>query len=528
MPAGYQLQVELLTEGYLGCNTALQFSQLNRQQSPRMQNAWQPKIGAIGKRPGTVPVTTATLSSPIPYLTKYKISPSVSAVEEIYAASNLVLYKYNGAGTLTPLTMTNALASNVLNTTGFTNSILTSVLVIGDGGSLKRCDGSTVVNITPAADKPSPNPPNVLASVNALGCKFVWQYNGHIMISPGTNEFFYTDRYEFDYVSQVQYFFLVNDNDFINGNGLAFDSVCLIPLRRSWAILTGTNLDNFAANTYLNTAYGVIAPKSITKLTYPDGTQTIAYMSDNEAHEIFTAINDGGGRQYATRSLMKDKIDFNALGLTVAEKAAIVGTFDARRSLYLLSFQKSGVNFTYAYDVRNREWYTDWLTFNAQSYVSLGSDTYFSGATGHLHKFDDNLYSDWNESTQVTGTPVYFKRYTPLLSLEFSGYSSYWDYYLIEARQFFGPSSLDLTIVFSNTSENVNYNSAWRLNVAVHGVSRYGQARYANLFYTDIVNAPSRKVFKKKSKYVQALWENSRDEGLEIYKDSWLGRKSGQ
>jgi hypothetical protein len=524
----YKTPFELETPSYGGCNTALQFSLIPPSQSPRMQNAYMDQVGDISQRPGTVPVTTTALAHEIPYLTKYKISPSVGAAEEIYAASNLVLYKYNGTNALTALTMTNALASNVLNTTGFTNSLLVSILVIGDGGILKQCNGTAVKYIVIAANDPAPAPANVLADVNTLGCKFVWEYNGHVMISPGTNEFFYTKRYEFDYVPEVQYFFLVNDNDYINGNGLAFDSVCLIPLRRSWAILTGVNFDSFAADKYLNTAYGVIAPKSIVKLTYPDGSQTIAYMSDNEAHEIFTAINDGGGRQYATRSLMKDKIDFNALGLTEAEKAAIVGSFDARRSLYLLSFKIGSTNYTYAYDVRNREWYTDWLTFNAQAYVSLDSETYFAGSTGHLHLFDNDLNSDWNESTKTTGTFVHWKRYGPAESGEFSGFPSMWDAFLVESKQWLVPATLDITFIFAGNTDVML--KIIKGEVFVEGVSEWGYAQYVNTNFTNFVNEPNEIIFEysRLSKYVQVLMENNRDEPVKLFKQKWKGRSSGR
>lgn len=524
----YKTPFELETPSYGGCNTALQFSLIPPEQSPRMQNTYQDQVGDLSQRPGTIPVTTTALGSPIPYLTKYKISPTSTANEEIYAASGVTLYKYNGTNALVGLTMTNNLASANLSTIGFTNRLLVSALIIGDGGSLKQCDGSIVKNVVPAANDVSPAPANVLTDVNAKGCKYVWEYSGHVFISPGTNEIFYTKRFDFNYIPEVQFFFAVNDNDFVNGNGVAFDSVCLIPMRRGWNILAGENFDTFENDKFLNTVYGVIAPDSIATLTYPDGTQTIAYLSDNEVHEVFTALLDGGGRQHATRSLMKDKIDFNALGLTEAEKASAVGSFDARRSLYLLSFKKGSTNYTYVYDVRNREWYTDWLTFNAQAYVSLNSETYFAGATGHLHKFDDDLYSDWNESTKVTGTSVYFKRYSPALSGEFSGFQSMWDAFLVESKQWHVPATLDITFIFSgNTDVMVRVIKG---EVFIEGVSQWGFAKYANINFTDFLNEPNEIIFdySRLSKYVQVLLENPRDEPVKLFKQKFKGRASGK
>jgi hypothetical protein len=527
MPAGYQQLVPLLTEGYAGVNTAQQFSQLPREQSPRMQNAYMPKIGAIGKRPGSIPVTTSALAANIEHLAVYKSSPSSTASGEIYASSGVTLYKLVGAA-LTALTMTNALNQGDIYTFGFTNAGLTSIMVIGDKASLKQCDGAIVKNIVAAANDPSPAPPNQLAAVNAKGARFVWEYSGHVFISPGTNELFYTKRYEFNYVPDTQYFQLVNDNDYVNGCGVIYDSVCLVPMRRGWAVISGVNFDNFDASKFLNTARGVIAPHTVDKITYPTGEQTVVFLSDDGVHEIYIAVLEGGGRIYSTRSIMQETIDFAAIGLTEAEKAAAVGYFDNENIRYMLSFLKNGVNYTWVYDTRNRQWYPDWLTFSAKSYVMLNTVLYFGGTMKKLCKFDVDLYSDWNETTKTTGTPVHFLRYSPLLSFEFSGYSSYWDYYLLEARQWLVPSVIDLYVIFNNSEVTASDEAAWKNSVAVWDEATWDESQWANMEYTDIVNSPNRRTFKKKSKYVQTLWDSPRDEPLEIFKDLWIGRLSGQ
>lgn len=528
MPPGKQPTVELLTQGYAGANTALQFSQLSREQSPSMQNAYQSKLGAIAKRPGTIPVTTVALNAPINRLMVFKATPT-NTNQEILASSGTTLYKYNGTNAFIAQTMTNPLNTSDIYDTDFTNSVLSSIKFIADQSSMKRYNGTDVANITPAPDDPAPNPPNDLNDINAKKPKFCWTYSGHIFVSPGNNEVFYSKRYEYDYWPSVQWFLLVRDNDFVNGCGISFNNVCLIPMRRGWGILTGQNFDNFDASMFLNTVSGVIAPRSIAKITRPDGTQSIVYLSDDGVHEVYdTGILDTGTRQYSTRALMKDKIDFMALGLTEAEKEASIGYFDGPMSLYFLTFNRDGVNTTYVYDVRNGEWYPDWTGFTSKSYIRIDDVVYFGGSSGYLHKFDENLYSDWTNAAKTVGTPVHFKRYSPLLSLEYSGYASYWDYFLLEARQFLVPSSIDLQVIFSNETATDMTESPWKLNVAVYGSARYGVSRYANLQYTDIVNAPQRLVFKRKSKYIQVLLENNRDEPVEIFKDLWIGRTSGQ
>lgn len=524
----YKQYAELETSSFQGANTALQFSLIPTEQSPRMQNAYMDQIGDLSQRPGTIPVTATALGSPIKYLTLYKATPT-NVQQEILAAAGSTLYKFNDTNALIAQTMTSALNTAGIYSTDFTNSVLTSILFITDQASMKKYNGAAVENITPASDDPSPNPPNYMTNINAKNPKYCWTYSGHVFVSPGNNEFYYSKRYEFDYFPSVQYFLLVRDNDFINGCGLAFNNVCLIPMRRGWGILTGTSFDDFDASTFLNTVSGVIAPRSIAKATYPNGQQTIIYLSDDGVQEIYdTTILDNGTRQYATRALMKDKIDYEAIGLSESEKEASIGYFDATMSLYFLSFKKGSTNYTYVFDVRNGQWYTDWLTFNAQSYVRNDQIIYFAGSTGHLHKFDKDLNSDWNQAAKTSGTPVHFKRYSPAMALEFSGFGSMFDAYLVESRQWSVPATLDVTIIFSSITDV--FEKVIKNEIFVEDVSQWDVAKYANVDFTDILNEPNEILFEysRLSKYVQTLWENPRDEPVKIFKEKLKGRISGR
>jgi hypothetical protein len=419
MPAGIQPTVELMTSNYLGANTAKQFSQLTPEQSARLKNAYMTKVGAIGKRPGSVPVTNAALGAPIKHLTVYD-GVVGGADGDIYGSSASTLYKY-GSSAWIAQTMTAALNSSQIYTVGFKNASGVTRMIIADSGSLKQLNSATntVTVITPAADDPAPNPSNMLANVNALGIRFLWVHKGTIYVSDGSDTYWYLKRYQFDYIPQTQVEQLVRNNDYINGNGISYNDVLLVPMRKGWNITKGTTIDNIDATEFLNTTNGVIAPRSIARMTYPNGGQTIPYLSDDGVHEVYNIADETGGvNQYATRSLMKDKIDFFALGLTEAEKTAAVGTFNTDLNVYLLSFNQGSTRLTYAYDVRNGEWYTDWTGFDAQAYTTLDDKLYFAGNTGHLHKFDKELYSDWNQVAKTSGTPVQFERYSPLLSLE--------------------------------------------------------------------------------------------------------------
>lgn len=522
MPAGVQRRVPLETTEFGGVNTALQFSQIPRNQSPKLLNAYMPKIKAIGKRPGSIPVTTAALANPIKHLTVYRSSPTV---EDVLAAAGTTLYKFDGTNTLVAQTMTNALVSSDIYTVSFTDANNNIRKIITDGGNLKEYNGTVVKDVVPAADDASPNPPNDLTNVNAKGLKYCWVYSGHIFVSDGKDISWYLKRFYYDYLPSVQYERWVRENDFITGPGIGFNNVCLIPMRRGWGILTGQTVDNFDGNQFINTINGVISGRTIQKLTYPNGTQTIAYLSDDGVHEVFDTGAIDASVRYSTRSLMKDKVDFDAIGLTEAEKQAAVAYYDPVYNMYILCFKQGTNNLAYCFDTRNGEWYP-WDNIKANSLVRKGDVLYFAGDQGHLKKFDRNLCSDWDDVGKTTGTPVNLLRFSPLSALEFSGFESYWDYYLLESKQWKVPATLDINVVFYNVT--VQKPTAVKNEVFVWGSSKWGDAKWGNPDFTDIVNQPNELAFHKKSKYVQVIWQNNRDEPVEIYKERWKGRTSGR
>jgi len=509
-------------EGYLGLNTALQFSQLTPSQSPSMKNAWMSKLGAIGKRPGTIPVTSSPLGVAAEHLTVYRSG----ATDKIIAASNNRLYKFASNAWVQ---LNGTLNRSDIYDVDFTDGNSNARKIIADKGSLKAYDDATetVSAITPAPDDPNTAPPNVLPTLNNKGIKYVWTYQSHVFVAfERSDEVYYSKRFTYDYFPSVQWERWVRNNDYVNGCGLAFGSVMLVPLRRGWGVLTGTVFDDFQGGYFLNTVNGVVAPRSIQKITYPNGVQTVVYLSDDGVHEIFdTGVTESGARQYATRSLMKDKIDFNALGLLDSEKEAAIGHFFPEWSIYLLCFKQGSTMLAYVYDTRNREWYP-WTNMDINSIINSDGVLYYTGSDRHLRKFDKNLYSDWNDMNKTSGTPVHFQRYSPLLSVEFSGFPSTWDYYLVEAKQWLEPSSLDVSVNFTQTTSSISIESAWKNNVFMWGVSKWSEAQWANLNFTDIVNAPDQLIFHYPSKYCQVLWENNRDEPVEIYRDRWIVRPS--
>lgn len=475
---------------------------------------------------------TTDIAEPLITGVAYPTANTTAIVSELLASSGTSLYSYyNGA--LNAATMTNALNKSDIYTLAFTNLALDSILFITDGADVKSYDGSAVADISPASDDVDPAPANYLATLNTLGPIYCWTFKGFLFISTGDDSAWHSKLYEYDYFPTTFTTRYVRNNDYINGCGVPFGDVCLLPMRRGWGVtLYDASVSTLMiGDNFINTINGNIAPRSIQKLTYPDGSQTVAYLSDNGMYEIYdTGYIDSSGtgtRNYSTRSMMQEKIDFVGIGLTEDEKKAAVAVFHPQKFLYLLSFQKSSVNYTYAYDTRNKEWYTDWLTFHAKAYLS-SDELYFAGSMKKLQKFDVNLYDDWNEPTKTTGTIVYSKRYSPALSFEFSGFQSFWDAYLLESKQWLVQSTLDITFIFSANLDEME--SIIKNEIFVENVSRWGFAKYANLNFTDTVNEPNEILFdySRLSKYAQILIESPRSEPMKLFRELIKGRGSGK
>lgn len=526
MPQHFQELIQLETDSFGGINSALQFSQIPKEQSPSLQNAVMRKVGSISKRDGTIPVTSSPLAASIGHLATFQQDPNT---ELVVASSGTTLYKYDGVGALVAQIMTNALNTDGIYTIPFTDVNGNSVLFITDGTNAKQYDGTTVKNVVAAANDTSPAPANDMTNINTKLPVYCWVHSSHVFMSNGKDICWYSKRFTFDYWPQTHYQRWVRENDYITGPGITLHEVCMIPMRKGWGILTGSTDQDFDGNQFMNTVYGCVAARSIKRISYPDGTQTIAYLSDNGVHEIFdtgTYNYHLNIKRYETRFLMENKVDFIALGLSDTEKKNAVAYFDKSRYLYILCFKRGSDNLAYAYDIRNKEWYP-WTNIKANGLTkTLDGTLYYAGLEGHLRKFDPNLYSDWNDKNKTVGTPVYFKRYSPALHFEFSGYQSFWDYYLLEAKQWNVPSSIDISVIF--TQSMVQLASAYQNNIFVWGAAQWGVAKWANANYTDLVNEPKELIFHKKAKYAQVLIENNRDEPVEIYKEKWKGRASGR
>lgn len=528
----YKIPFELETPSYGGLNTAFQFSLIPPTQSPSLQNAFMDEIGDISKRPGSVPVTTTALGSAIIHLTRYPFTTP----DQLLATAGTTLYSLI-AGVLTSATMTNPLLSaNIYDAdfTGINAGVLVNIKIIADGGILKQYDGTVVKDIVPAADDTLPAPANVLTDINTLGVKYSWVHSNYVFVSPGDNQVFYSKQAtqagsdnQYDYFPETNYTILVRKGDYINGPGIPFDDVCFIPMRQGWNVVTGTNFNDFDFGEYLNTINGVIAPRTPRIITKAGGQQTIAYLSDDGVHEIFTTVLDSRGKQYATKNLMSNLINFEAYGFTTAEKTAAIAQYIVKFNMYLLEISRDTTNYVFGLDTRSSEWYV-WVNLQINDMIENDGEAYFAGNDGHLKRFDKDLYTDWNETTKTTGTFVHWKRYGSAESGEFSGFPSMWDAFLVESKQWYVPATLDITFIFAQNTDVML--RVIKGEAFIEGVSEWGYAQYVNLNFTDLLNEPNEIIFEysRLSKYVQVLMENNRDEPVKLFKQKWKGRSSGK
>jgi hypothetical protein len=307
-------------------------------------------------------------------------------------------------------------------------------------------------------------------------------------------------------------------------------------MRRRWGVISGETFDDgvstdipFKANQYLNTSSGNISSRGYCKITYPTGQQTIAYMSDNGVNEIYdTGVNDvetSGTRQYSTRNLMDNKIDFNKYRFTDAEKAAAVASFDSINGRLLVAIDRDTTHYVFVYETQNQEWYIWRLPWSTKSLAEFEGSIYMGNTTGLLHTFNEDLTSDWDNMGKSSGTTVKMYIATGLLSAEFTGESSYFHYLQVESAMWTVKSSLDIVLVYGAGA--LALDKAIFNEIGVYDVSAYDEAQYANLRYTDNVNQTKRKKIHKKAKYAQIIFSNDRDEPMTILRYRIEGTASG-
>lgn len=508
--------VEIEVPSFMGLNTALSFSEIDIKQSPSMLNFVPRKLGSIGNRAGTKPLTTTALPDAIEVLCNLR----KDGANNILATAGTTLYKYD-SGVLTAQTMTNALNSASIDYAQFKDEDGTEVLVIADGGNLKEYNGTAVVNITPATDS-ADWPVNDLSNINTnhapVGCLV---HNTRLVIWDGSDTIFHSLAGYYDYFPLGFFQRFVRENDYVM-TCVSFSGALIVLLRRHIGVLFGDGYNDPRqagdwSQDFLDTSEGCMNARTVQTVTFPDGRQEIFYLTDNGVSSVYTLATlalDTSAR-YSTRSVTKDKINWGDLGVTKSEWEQAVSHF--YEGQYWLIYPKGETWNGLVYDTSMGEWYPiDNIVAN--SFYHDENQLYYAGDAGNLRVFDADLYSDWDDSELTTGTPINNYWYSKLMTPKITGYDHFWDVLMIEAKQWFHNSSIDVEV---NTYRNqYQMSQAIATTIMVVGETPIGVGQIHNVNLTDAINNAKRlrtMEYGLKGQYAQVKLSNNRDEPVEVF-----------
>lgn len=507
--------VEIEIPAFGGLNTAKTFSEIDITESPRMLNNLPGKIGGLAKRSGTVPITTGAIGS-IQTLANLRKGGDNS----ILAGSGNTLYRYS-SGSWSAQNMTAALNTAAFDWAQFRDSGAQEVLMIADGGPLKYYNGTEVKQVTPAPNDTTPEnaPANVLAARNPVG---VLVHNNRLVIWEAGSDTLYNSKVGFyDYFRQTDFQRFVRQNDYIQ-TCVSYAGALLVFMRYNIGVRFG---DGYSAvptgddwsQDFIDTSDGCVNPRSVQLVVYPDGREEVFYQSDRGIHAVYTidTLSLDTSARYSTRSVTKNQIDFKALGVSKEEWKSAASYFHQER--YWLVYKKGSEYHGLVYDTNIGQWFPI-DNVRAQTFLHDEDYFYFAGAEGHLRKFDDDLTDDWNDAAKTSGSPVKWDWYSKLMTPKLTGFDHLWDVLLIEARQIYGTSMIDVEV---NTYRNkYQVAGAIKTEIMIVGVSKIGDAQIANQNLTDFVNNAKRlRTCDRglRGQYAQIHLSNHRSEKVEVY-----------
>ncbi|MET3699347.1 hypothetical protein SAMN05877753_10214 [Bacillus oleivorans] len=491
---------------FLGQNTAQSFSEIDIKESRKMLNFLPRSIGSLANRDGTVPITDTAIGE-----IKVLCNLRKGGINYILATSGNTLYRYQN-GVLTAQTMTVTLTSPDIDYAQFKDDNANEVLVITDGGKLKAYDGTQVYEVVPAPDDASPLPPNDLANINTnhppKGCLV---HNTRLVIWDGSDTIWHSKIGFFDYFAQVDYQRFVRENDSIQ-TCITYGGALLVFLRRHIGVLFGHDVENWTQD-FIDTNEGCLNPKTVQIVTFPNGRQEVFYLSDNGVHAVYTidTVSLDSSARYSTKSMTKDKINWEELGVTKDEWKRATSYFHNGR--YWLIYPKGAEWHGLVFDTESESWYPI-DNVKANSFYHDEDYFYFAGPDGHIKVFDDTLYSDYDDKAKTVKTPLNKYWYSKLMTPELTGHDHFWDILMVEARQFQKRSSIDVEV---NTYRNqFNQPSAIKTAMLIWGETEWGESQWTNPLLTDYINNAKRLKVLVKGQYSQVKLSNNRDEPVEI------------
>lgn len=506
---------------FYGLNNSVQFSQIDVRQSPSLENLIPYRVGGIRNRSGTVPLTVTPRAGGLAKLFPFR----KSGVDNLVATGGTTLYKYDNVNfDWDAQTMTNALVTDMIGALQYRDANGNEVLVIADGGPLKAYNGTAVANITPAANDIDPLPANDLLNINTTQPPIgITVHNNRLVIwSANTDTIHHSKPGFFDYFPQTSFQRFVNENDYIQ-TCISFGSSLLVFMRRHVGVLFGDGYSATPQSTdwsqdFLDTSEGCVNPRSVRVVVFPDAHEEVFYQTADGVSAVVNVDTKSldNSTRIATASRTENLINWRLLGITESEWNNAISYFTDGK--YWLVFRDGADYRGLVFDTNNFQWYPI-RNVKATDFFADESTFYFIGTDGHLKRFDETLYKDYNDAAKTSGDNVEWFWNSSLLSPQTTGYDHLWDILMIECQQFMKTSRIKVEVNTNRRSNSTfNLDTVLQSEVMIIGQSVIGEGVIANLALTDLITVAQRLRCFIKGQYLQIKLSNVNGEPVELYK----------
>jgi hypothetical protein len=375
----------------LGLNDKVAANILNDMELAESQNCFVGR-GIIDKRYGYLPYSTLSAT----YLYEFFKGDYTS---EFLAVSGTSLYKDNGSGTFSPVTMTNPLTTSNTKMITYNDRLMEDVVLIADGGELKIYNGTEVKEVTPHTPTteeltdPGTNDLENLTNFRTIAINGERIYACAHPTNRNRVSFCHIDPDlgygVYDYFPATHFFDLaVDDNDEIVELRVFRGAVIAFCKRSLWAIYgNGRTLNDYQI-IKINVPTGCIAPNSVVEVG-----NSIFYMSDTHIYSLNSTEKD-----YISADIVSERVEKTLKAIPLTDKQQSVGTFFENR--YYLSFPNGT---TVVFDNLIANW-TVFTNISAKSFLNRSGVLYFAGSK--VYKFDENT---WSDDGQPIVTQIKFK-----------------------------------------------------------------------------------------------------------------------
>jgi hypothetical protein len=363
----------------LGLNDKVAANILNDMELAESQNCFVGR-GIIDKRYGYLPYSALSAT----YLYEFFKSNYTS---EFLAVSGTSLYKDNGSGTFSSVTMTNALTTSNVKMMTYNDRLMNDVVLIADGGKLKTYNGTEVKEVvpyTPSTDELTDPGTNDLANLTNFKTFVIHGERIYACAHPTNRNrisFCHIDPNlgygVYDYFPATHFFDVaVDDNDEIIQLKVFRDAVIVFCKRSVWALYgNGRTLNDYTLEK-INVPTGCIAPNSIIEVG-----NTIFYLSETHIYSLTST-----DQSYISAEVVSERIENTLKGISLSDKTQSVATFF--KDKYYLSFPNGT---TVVFDNLIANW-TVFTNISAKSFLNRSGVLYFAGSK--VYKFDENTWSD--------------------------------------------------------------------------------------------------------------------------------------